>query len=90
MFKKIGVQTGNSFVLLKGHVWHKVEIIVRHAPPSWLVVQEIAATTDGLWPLLTSFFLNKPNEDDEYIDERDIVLYNNLCKVCSANSNKLS
>ena len=52
-------------------------------------LQEIAATTDGLLPSLISFFLNKPNEDDELIDERDIVLYNNLCKVRSANSNKL-
>ena len=52
-------------------------------------LQQIAATTDGLLPSLTSFFLNKPNEDDEFIDERDIVLYNNLCKVCSINSYKL-
>lgn len=44
-------------------------------------LQEMAATTDNLLSVLSEFFLNKPDEDDEATDETTIQLYNNLCKV---------
>lgn len=44
-------------------------------------LQEKAATTDNLLSVLSEFFLNKPDEDDENTDELSVQLYNNLCKV---------
>ena len=44
-------------------------------------LQEIASNTDCLLSVLAGFFIDKPNEDDEMINEQNIILYNTLRQV---------